>query len=95
MIDSPSRLEKAFRLGCAIEKLTSMTRHIECLISQANSPRLRLVLEYNMSIEPVAGQSSIVRSPQSKAEWQSILNVAATVEEDLKGDHAGKLAEYC
>lgn len=94
MIDSPSGQEKAFRLRRAIQKLTSLTHHIESLISLANSPSLQLVLEYNMSIETVAGPSRIVRLPQSKAKWQSILNVVATVEQDLKEDHSGKVAEY-
>jgi len=94
VIDSPSWPEKSLRLQPAIEKLTSLTPYIECLISVANSPRLRLVLESNLSIETVVGQSCIVRLPQSKAEWQRILNVAATGEQDLKEDHAGKLAKY-
>ncbi|KAG0632819.1 hypothetical protein HOY80DRAFT_721270 [Tuber brumale] len=76
--DSPSSHSKdAFRLRRGLEQLTSLTRHIECLITFANSPRLRPALQYRMSISTVPGQTRTVELPGSQEQWKPILEVAA------------------
>ncbi|RPA89588.1 hypothetical protein L873DRAFT_1822582 [Choiromyces venosus 120613-1] len=92
--DSPSSSPKdAFRLGRAVEKLTSLTRHIECLFSFANSPRLRPALQYQMSISTVPGQTRTVELPGSQEQWEPFLEVAAAKILPWQQDYAGKLAE--
>ena len=77
VLATPDRPELAFRLRHALEKLTSLTRHVECLISFANSPRYRPTLQYNMHIDTVQGHISSVQLPTSKTGWVSFLKVAA------------------
>ncbi|CUS15716.1 unnamed protein product [Tuber aestivum] len=76
--DSPSSSRKeAFRLRRALEKLTSLTRHIECLITFANSPRLRPALQYDMSICTVPGEARTVQLPGSQQQWKEFMEIAA------------------
>jgi len=78
VLDSPSSdPADDFRLRRAIEKLTSLTRHIECLISFANSPRLRYALKYQMSTATVPEQTRAIALPESQEQWEHILEVAA------------------
>ena len=70
-----ARAQNPFRLRRALEKLTSLTRHIECLISFANSPRLRPALQYHMSISTVLGQTHTVELPKTQEEWKLFLEV--------------------
>ncbi|RPB01792.1 hypothetical protein L873DRAFT_1803050 [Choiromyces venosus 120613-1] len=93
--DSPSSSPgDAFQLRRAIEKLTSLTRHIECLISFANSPRLRPALQYQMSISTVPGQTRTVELPGSQAQWEPFLEVAAAKILPFQERYAKKLAEH-
>ncbi|KAG0635193.1 hypothetical protein HOY80DRAFT_467143 [Tuber brumale] len=62
-----------FKLRRALEKLTSLPRHIDTLIGFAHSPRLRPALQYDMSISPVPNQPQNVRLPTMRKEWKSFL----------------------
>ncbi|RPB04245.1 hypothetical protein L873DRAFT_1460033 [Choiromyces venosus 120613-1] len=65
-----------FELRRALEKLTSLDRHIEALFAFAHSPRLRHALQYRMSISVVPEQTRTVKLPTSQEQWQSILEAA-------------------
>ncbi|RPA96385.1 hypothetical protein L873DRAFT_1239130 [Choiromyces venosus 120613-1] len=92
--DSPSSCPKdAFRLRHALEKLTSLTHHIECLISFAGSPLLRPALQYHMSISTVPGQTRTVELPGSQEQWKPFLEVAAAKILPWQEGYARKLAE--
>ena len=78
ILDSPSSRPVAdFQLRRAIEKLTSLTRHIGCLFSFANSPRLRYALKYHMSTATVPEQTRTIAVPKSQEQWERFLEVAA------------------
>ncbi|KAG0639849.1 hypothetical protein HOY80DRAFT_1043738 [Tuber brumale] len=65
-----------FQLRRALEKLTSLSCHIESLIGFAHSPRLRPALQYDMSISPVPNHPRNVRLPTSRKRWKSFLETA-------------------
>ncbi|KAG0129701.1 hypothetical protein HOY82DRAFT_650933 [Tuber indicum] len=65
-----------FQLQRALEKLTSLPRHIESLFGFAHSPRLRSALQYRMTICAVLGQAQIVKLPTSREKWKSFLEDA-------------------
>lgn len=85
--------ESPFRLRRAIEKLTFLTRHIECLISFAHSARLRPFLQYHISISTVPGQTRTVKLPESQGLWKLFLQVAAGKKLPWQLGDAGNLAE--
>lgn len=92
--DSPGRdPANDFRLRHALEKLTSLTRHIECLISFANSPRLRPALQYHMSTATVPRQTRTIELPKSHEQWEHFLRVAAAKKLPWQEDDALGLAE--
>ncbi|KAG0640488.1 hypothetical protein HOY80DRAFT_1041764 [Tuber brumale] len=67
---------KPFQLRRALEKLTSLPRHIDSLIGFAHSPRLQPALQYDMSISPVPNKPQNVRLPTSRKQWKSFLETA-------------------
>ncbi|RPA93218.1 hypothetical protein L873DRAFT_1793776 [Choiromyces venosus 120613-1] len=88
-----ARPKDAFRLRRAIEKLTSPTRPVECLISFANSPRLRPILQYHMSIFTIPGQTRTVKLPGSQEQGEACLEVAAAKILPWQEGNAEQLAE--
>ncbi|PWW79724.1 hypothetical protein C7212DRAFT_360933 [Tuber magnatum] len=88
------RSEGAFQLRRALEKLTSLTRHIECLIAFANSPRLRPALRSRMSISTVPGQTRTVELPGSQEQWKPVLEVVTDKILPWQEGYAGELAEH-
>ncbi|KAG0124159.1 hypothetical protein HOY82DRAFT_618254 [Tuber indicum] len=65
-----------FQLQRALEKLTSLPRHIESLFGFDHSPHLRSALQYHRTICAVLGQAQIVKLPTSLEEWKSFLEDA-------------------
>ena len=94
VLDSPLCPEKAFRLRHALEKLTSLARHIQYLISLTASHRFRHVLQYHMSISTVPGQTRTVELPESQDQWKPFLEIAAGRKFRWQEVDAVKLARY-
>ena len=91
MIDYPS--EAPFPLRHALEKLTSLPRHIETLYGFAHSPRLQPALQYCLFISAVSEKSHIVQLPASPKEWRSFLEVACYYHYDFQKTHAVELTK--
>ena len=85
--------EGPFRLRQAIEKLTSLACHIECLISFPSSPRLQAIFQFHLSISTVPRQTRTVKLPESQGEWKLFLQVAAAKKLPWQLGDAGNLAE--
>ena len=92
VLDTPEYPERAFRLRRALEKLTSLTCHVQYLVSCVTSPRLRSVLPYRIHISTVPGQTRAVQLPGSKEEWKSFLEVAAAKTLPSQENDAERLA---
>ncbi|KAG0637973.1 hypothetical protein HOY80DRAFT_1080733 [Tuber brumale] len=82
-----------FPLRHALEKVTSLPRHIESLIGFAHSPRLRPALQYGLSISAVPNQPHNVRLPTSREEWKSFLETAFGGHQRWQGAQAVKLSQ--
>ncbi|RPB04961.1 hypothetical protein L873DRAFT_1798836 [Choiromyces venosus 120613-1] len=82
-----------FQLRRALEKLTSLPRHIETLFRFAYSPRLRPALRYRLFISAVPKNAHTVKLPTSPQEWKSFLEVACYKHYDFQETHAVELAE--
>ncbi|KAG0138498.1 hypothetical protein HOY82DRAFT_666375 [Tuber indicum] len=80
-----------FQLRRALEKLIFLARHIDSLISFAHSPRLLPVLQCTISISTVPEQMRTVKLPISRAQWQSILEVAYIEHTDWQWGEAEEL----
>ncbi|RPA93212.1 hypothetical protein L873DRAFT_1793772 [Choiromyces venosus 120613-1] len=86
--------EDPFQLRRALEKLTSLPRHIETLFRFAHSPRLRPALQYRLFTSAVPGMTHTVKLPASPEEWKSFLEVACHKRYDFQKTHAVELAEH-
>ncbi|RPA90222.1 hypothetical protein L873DRAFT_1821518 [Choiromyces venosus 120613-1] len=82
-----------FQLRRALEKLTSLSRHIETLFGFAHSPRLRPALRYRLFTSAVPKKAHTVELPTSPEEWKSFLEVACDKHYDFQETHAVELAE--
>ncbi|KAG0124781.1 hypothetical protein HOY82DRAFT_633631, partial [Tuber indicum] len=85
--------EEPFPLRRALEKLTSLPRHIESLLGFAHSPRLRPALQYQLSISAVPKMTQTVKLPASTEEWKSFVDVACHKRYDFRKAHAVELVE--
>ncbi|RPA96125.1 hypothetical protein L873DRAFT_1845502 [Choiromyces venosus 120613-1] len=85
------RPDGPFKLRHALEKLTSLNRHIESLFAFAHSPRLRRALQYRMSISVVPEQTCTIKFPTLQKQWQSILETTCIEHTDWQWEEAGKL----
>ena len=90
MIDYLS--EDPFPLRRALEKLTSLPRHIETLFGFAHSPRLQPALQHRLVISTVPGKTHTVQLPASPEEWRSFLEVACYKRYDFQRTRAVELA---
>ncbi|KAG0138502.1 hypothetical protein HOY82DRAFT_630992 [Tuber indicum] len=81
-----------FRLRHALEKLTSLFHHIECLYEFAYSARLRPALQYRIFISSVPNQTRTVKLPTSQEEWNSFLEAAYGRGCDWQGNDAARLS---
>ncbi|KAG0633240.1 hypothetical protein HOY80DRAFT_1141564 [Tuber brumale] len=68
--------EKPFPVRRALEKLSTLPGHIEALIGFASSPRLRPLLQYDLSIATVPVLTHTVQLPTSTTGWQLVLDTA-------------------
>ncbi|RPA93216.1 hypothetical protein L873DRAFT_1793775 [Choiromyces venosus 120613-1] len=85
--------EDPFQLRRALEKLTSLPRHIETLFRFANSPRLRPALQYRLFTSAVPDKTHTIKLPASPQEWKSFLEVACHKRYDFQKMHAVELVE--
>ncbi|PWW79106.1 hypothetical protein C7212DRAFT_340030 [Tuber magnatum] len=85
--------EDPFQLRRALEKLTSLPRHIETLFGFAHSPRLRPVLRYRLFTSAVPKKTHTMELPASPEEWKPFLEVACHKRYDFHETHAVELAE--
>ncbi|KAG0633297.1 hypothetical protein HOY80DRAFT_1141519 [Tuber brumale] len=85
--------EDPFQLRRALEKLTSLPRHIETLFGFAHSPRLRPVLRCRLFTSTVPKKTHTMELPASPEEWESFLEVACHKRYDFHETHAVDLAE--
>ena len=90
---SSSRPVGDFQLRRALEKLTSLTRHIGCLFSFAYSPRLRYAFKYHMSTATVPEQTRTIALPESQEQWERFLEVAAAKKLHWQEGEAMELAK--
>ena len=91
MIDYLS--EDPFPLQRALEKLTSLPRHIETLYGFAHSPRLQPALQYRLFTSVVPGKTHIVQLPASPEEWRSFLELACYYRYDFQKTCAVELTK--
>jgi len=89
--DHPS--QDPFPLRRALEKLTSLPRHIETLFGFAHSPRLLPALRYRLFISAVPEITRTVKLPASSEGWKSFLVAARGKRHDFKKTPAVELAE--
>ncbi|RPB04948.1 hypothetical protein L873DRAFT_1186882 [Choiromyces venosus 120613-1] len=82
-----------FQLRRALEKLTSLPRHIETLFRFAHSPRLRPALRYHLFISAVPKKAHTVKLPTSPEEWKSFLEVACYKHNNFQETQAVELAK--
>jgi len=85
--------EDPFPLRRALEKLTSLSRHIETLFRFAHSPRLQPALGYCLFTSAVPGKTEIVQLPASPEEWGSFLEAAFRKHYDFQITRSVELAE--
>jgi len=85
--------EDPFPLRCALEKLTSLPRHIETLFGFAHSPRLMPALRYRLFISAVLKKTHTVQLPASPEEWSSFLEVACHKRYDFQKTQAVELTK--
>ncbi|KAG0137761.1 hypothetical protein HOY82DRAFT_666907 [Tuber indicum] len=74
--------KEPFPLRHAIEKLTSLPRHIDTLLGFADSPRLRPALQYRMFVSPIPKQTRTIKLPASQEEWKLLLKTACSEHDD-------------
>ncbi|KAG0136913.1 hypothetical protein HOY82DRAFT_535995 [Tuber indicum] len=86
-------LRAPFPLRRALEKLTSLPRHIESLFGFAHSPRLRSALRCQLSIFVVPKKTQTVKLPASPEEWKSFVDFACHKRYDFRKTHAAELVE--
>ncbi|RPA90221.1 hypothetical protein L873DRAFT_1821513 [Choiromyces venosus 120613-1] len=82
-----------FQLRRALEKLTSLSRHIETLFGFAHSPHLRPALQYHLFTSTVPKMVHTVKLPPSPQKWKSFLEVACDKHYDFQETQAVELAE--
>ena len=91
MIGHPG--EEPFPLRRALEKLTSLPRHIASLYGFAHSPRLMPALRYGLSISAVPNEPHAVQLPTSLKDWESFLVATCGGSYDFQKEHAVGLAQ--
>ncbi|KAG0641770.1 hypothetical protein HOY80DRAFT_710529 [Tuber brumale] len=85
--------EDPFPLRRALEKLTSLPRHIETLFGFAYSPRLQPALLYRLFISAVPEKTHTVKLPASSEEWKAFLEVACHKRYDFQKPRVVELAK--
>jgi len=85
--------EEPFPLRRALEKLTSLPRHIASLYGFAHSRRLQPALRYRLSIAAVPKEAHNVLLPPSLKDWESFLVAACGGRYDFQKTYAVELAE--